>query len=300
MKKLGLVGFGKWGENYIASSVMSRQAEISMICRRDLKKFSTDIAHNHYITDSFDDLLNAGLDGIILASGPDSHIEFAHKCIDRRIPFMVEKPLGLNYPQCIDLIDRASSKGTPFHINHVHLYAPAYLKLRETVRSWKSRNLHIMSRGMSFGPFREYDAFSDYAPHDVSMILGLFDEPDWVNLVGPEIEQTPNDLGEIYRLAMYSPWMGDGFLNSTSWLGNGAESKYRSFIAIDMNNGDYANYFYSNSKPILDVNGQHQLFDDTQPLVCSLRAFCDLIGGKTDWRNAYALYSNIYKIAIRS
>lgn len=286
MIKLGLAGFGQWGRKYVHAAQQTEICDVTTVCTRNI---NLSIPLNLDTVNNVDDLLNSGVDGVIIATPPDSHHEIANKCLDRGIPFLLEKPISLDQKECRDLISKAKHLNQPFQVNHVHLYSKAYLKLREIVLDWRSNGyeLLILSKGGNNGPIRNYDSFLDYAPHDISMILGLVDSGEYQEIV-PHNIKAKTDRGCINKLFL----SGTRF-QSTSWVGNGFESKCRTLDVFNQTTGDHISYTDSYPTFKVELNGMRILVIQDPPLESSLVAFCDLIQGKTDWRNDHIFNQNI-------
>lgn len=150
MKKIGLIGAGKWGQNYIKLA----------------NKLNIDLHIGTRL--NWKDLINFNnLDGIIIATPPDSHIEIAIEALDKQIPVMIEKPLSLKYEEAIKLLKYT----TPILVNNLHLFSPAYEYICNNIK--KEDILEISSIGCNQGPYREYSCLFDYGPHDLSMGMYL-------------------------------------------------------------------------------------------------------------------------------
>jgi UDP-2-acetamido-3-amino-2,3-dideoxy-glucuronate N-acetyltransferase len=100
---------------------------------------------------------------------------------------MVEKPLALSRDEGRELVRLAADKGLTLMVDHILQNHPAYIKLKELAdKGALGRIRHIHSRRRSFGKIRtEEDVLWSFAPHDLSMILGLMGrEPESVAASG--------------------------------------------------------------------------------------------------------------------
>lgn len=288
MIRLGLVGFGKWGQHYINAAQGVDDVKITAVCRNDISKFPDSFRDSYLVTSSLAEVLDSGVHGVIIATPPDSHLSLAEACLKRKIPFLLEKPMALHGTECAELVRVATLADVPFQVNHIHLYAPAYVKLRSIVQSWDSP-LYIVSQGGNHGPFRDYDSFHDYAPHDVAMILGLFGERTRVSSFNIEaLPQKPG--GSIFRLTMNA-----GSSRSTSYVGNGFQEKHRTLNVISLNTGDCISYNDTAQFKLL-LNGQPLHYSETSPLVSSIQSFRNMLYGIMDWRTDFDFYNRIYHI----
>jgi predicted dehydrogenase len=174
--RLGLIGAGRWGKNFIRTIRGLDGVVLSVLCSRNPASGSL-VDSNCRIVQDWRDLLGGDLcDGVIIATPPDTHAEILETMIRARMPSMVEKPLTLDLQQALDLQLLLRQHPTPVLVDHIYLFHPAYIELKRLsaelgpIRS-------IQSEGGNHGPFRSnYSALWDYAPHDISMCLDLLQE----------------------------------------------------------------------------------------------------------------------------
>lgn len=288
MVRLGLVGCGVWGRNYLKIPSNVSGCSIDIVSRKS-------IAHPN-----IEDVLDSGVHGVIIASPPDSHFELARTCIERKIPFLLEKPIALSKSECYELTALARRAEVDFQVNHIHLYSSVYLRLRDIVRSWnyesimcrKLPNLSITTRCGNMGPFRNYDPYIDYSPHDIAMILGLL-EPSERNVDFKINIVDRTNVGSTYHLHMKNK-----FMESMTVVGNNFPSKSRSFLVRDLDSDNVVEYHNDGARiNSFRVNGVDVVVNSTPPLISSVRAFVNLVRGITDWRSDLDFYDCIYNIA---
>ena len=90
----------------------------------------------------------------------------------------MEKPLALQASEGEQLKDLAQKHGCILMVGHLLEYHPAVVRLHELVDAGKLGNVnYIYSNRLNFGKVRtEENALWSFAPHDVAVILRLFDE----------------------------------------------------------------------------------------------------------------------------
>ena len=99
----------------------------------------------------------------------------------------VEKPLCLSVEQGQALVDLARERGRILMVGHLLWYHPAILKLKELIDSGElGRIQYIYSNRLNLGKIRrEENILWSFAPHDISVILGLLGEtPNAVSAQG--------------------------------------------------------------------------------------------------------------------
>lgn len=149
MKKIVLIGAGKWGKNYI-STIKTLPIQLEIASRHNWQS----LVQNHP-------------DGVIIATPPESHIDIAEYVMSRGIPTMIEKPLSLSLSEAQQL----QKYSVPVLVNHIHLFSYGYQFIKEITKN-KSITA-IRSIGLGSNSPRNYSTLWDYGPHDLSLILDL-------------------------------------------------------------------------------------------------------------------------------
>jgi predicted dehydrogenase len=219
--RLGLVGAGPWGRNYIKTIAslpglrLARVASKNPETRKLVPPGCEITKHWHSLCDSID------LDGVIIASPPDTHFELTRKCLERGLPVLVEKPLTLDPAQAAELLRLAREKKGYVLVDHIYLFHPAYLELKNRARGLGLPQM-ISSAGGNKGPFRK-DArpLWDYGPHDLALCL------DFLGAKPKSIEARFRALGdgELVDIRLDFP---DG-LQARLCVGNGMQKRERMF-----------------------------------------------------------------------
>lgn len=173
--KLGLVGLGYWGKNIARN--LSELGVLHAICDSN-----TDTLLNYKKTykniiayDIIDDLVNSEIDAIFIATPAPTHKKLIELALNNNKNVFVEKPLCLDIEEGIYLKNLALEKGLKLMVGHLLLYHPAFIALKNILKSGKLGALrYIYSNRLSLGKLRkEENALWSFAPHDISMILSL-------------------------------------------------------------------------------------------------------------------------------
>lgn len=181
MLKLGIIGWGYWGRNYAKYFDSSLPAELSMVC--DLRKDMLQDAKRRYphleTTTNFNDLVKAGLDGVIVVSPASFHYKIAVPFINAGIPLLIEKPLTNSYKSARKLEQLAKRKHVKVLVGHTFLYNEAILFLKKEIKAKRFGNINYLEfRRQSYGPIRDdVNVIWDFAPHDIAItnyLLGSF------------------------------------------------------------------------------------------------------------------------------
>jgi predicted dehydrogenase len=219
--RLGLIGAGRWGKNFIRTIRGLDGVVLSVLCSRNPASGSL-VDSTCRIVQDWRDLLGGDLcEGVIIATPPDTHAEILEAMIRARMPSMVEKPLTLDLQQALDLQRVLRLHPTPVLVDHIYLFHPAYIELKRlSMELGPIRS--VQSEGGNHGPFRpNYSALWDYGPHDISMCLDLLQEsPQRVACRASETQE-----GGSYELDLEFP----NDIRSCLKVSNVASEKVRRF-----------------------------------------------------------------------
>jgi len=283
MTCLALIGCGKWGQNYINCIDKLKGVKLSQICDSGLSCIfdGKDIIGTVV---SYKAVRN--VDGVIVATPPNTHKEIACHFLSRGAPVLLEKPVAETVEDA-ELIFKTARKNKTFVlVDNTHLFSPAFVALRKVVKSWKGP-LKILSEGGNYGPFRDYSPLLDYGPHDISMCLSIFQS--YPHTMSVDRHGDGGNSGYTFNIKLTT-----GSAEATIELGNGMFRKKRRFEVSDM----YNNAVYDDlSADKLVVNGMPYVVSSTSPLDVVVRMFVQHIEHKmSDWRFNPKLNVNVMRI----
>ena len=113
-------------------------SQLVAVMRRDADK-AKDYARRHNVPKWYDDadaLINdLDVNAVYIATPPSSHAEYTIKAAQAHKPVYVEKPMAMNYPQCIDMINACEQAQVPLFVAYYRRCLPDFLKVRELVQS---------------------------------------------------------------------------------------------------------------------------------------------------------------------
>lgn len=186
--RVGLVGVGYWGKNLARN--FSSLGALGAVC--DARPDTLAEIHALYpeaaaISDYGDLLADESIDAIAIASPASRHEEMVELALEAGKDVFVEKPLALSASAGRRLVDLAASTGRILMVGHLLWYHPAVLRLEEFVTKGELGRLqYIYSHRLNLGRFRtEENILWSFAPHDISVVLGLVGEvPDRVGAQG--------------------------------------------------------------------------------------------------------------------
>jgi UDP-2-acetamido-3-amino-2,3-dideoxy-glucuronate N-acetyltransferase len=179
MKQIGVIGTGYWGKNLVRN--YHDIGALHTICDSNpavVQTFLNKYKNIKGVTSYSDVLLNNEIDAIVIATPAETHFALAQEALLAGKDVYIEKPLCLSERDGRKLNVIAGQQKRILMTGHLLWYHPAVLKLKEMIRAGKlGRIRYIYSNRLNLGKLRrEENVLWSFAPHDISVILGLIDE----------------------------------------------------------------------------------------------------------------------------
>jgi predicted dehydrogenase len=188
--RLGIIGLGYWGPNYARVLRELDASTLAWAC--DARPETLDLMRARYpdvrlTTDHEEMLADPGLDAVVVATPTSTHVDLTLSALAAGKHVLCEKPLAFTVAECDRVIAAAEQAGRVLMVGHTFIFNPAVRRMKEFVAAGEIggiRYCHAARTGL--GPIRDdVNALWDLAPHDVSIILHLFDrEPLAVTAAG--------------------------------------------------------------------------------------------------------------------
>ncbi len=176
---VAVVGSGYWGKNLVRvfhdlgvlHTICDANAEIRARCANDFSGVSI-------VTGFAEILQNPGIDAVAISTPASTHAELVREALLAGKDVFVEKPLCLSETECAELIALARAHDRILMVGHLLWYHPGVIRLKALIDAGElGRIQYIYSNRLNLGKLRrEENVLWSFAPHDVSVILGLLDE----------------------------------------------------------------------------------------------------------------------------
>lgn len=137
--KWGIIGAGDVTERKSGPALYKiEHSQLVAVMRRDEAK-AKDYARRHnvpkYYTDA-DALINdPEVNMIYVATPPSSHKEFVIKSLEAGKPVYVEKPMAMDYAECLDMVSASEKSGQKLFVAYYRRALPYFLKVKELLDS---------------------------------------------------------------------------------------------------------------------------------------------------------------------
>ncbi len=171
MKKICVIGGGRWGQNHIRT--LFELGNLGGIVESNPKRLEDLLSK--YPVEGFTDLdkaLEKDFDGFTVAAPAPLHYEIAKKILEKGKSVLVEKPMTLSTETSKELVELAKKNNAQLMVGHVLLFHPAIIKIKELIDSGKIGELYYLySTRLNLGTVRtEENVFWSFAPHDISVL----------------------------------------------------------------------------------------------------------------------------------
>ena len=176
---VAVVGTGHWGKNLVRH--FHELGVLRAVCDLDPERLRE--VERRYpgcrVVDAYSGLLaDRAVEAVAIATPAESHAELTKEALLAGKDVFVEKPLCLSLRAGEELVSLAREQERILMVGHLLWYHPAILKLKELVDGGElGRIQYIYSNRLNLGKFRrEENILWSFAPHDISVILGLLSE----------------------------------------------------------------------------------------------------------------------------
>lgn len=188
--RLAQIGIGYWGKNLLRNFLTLPDAEVVVAC--DLNAdIRAEAVRNHpglHVTDRVEELFeDESIDGVVVATQTDAHVQLAEAALLAGKHVFVEKPMAHTVEQAERLVALAESSGKHLMVGHLLRYHPAFELVREMIDKGELGEIHyIHTTRVNLGIVRDHEnAFDSLAPHDLATALSfLQSDPVSVSATG--------------------------------------------------------------------------------------------------------------------
>jgi len=175
-KKVAVIGTGYWGKNLVRN--FKELGALQAVCDNNAESLK-EIAQKHQVPEQFQDVRDVfaskHIDAVIIATPAATHFQLCKEAVLAGKDVLVEKPVALTLTEAEELSTLVRSEKKILMVDHLLLYHPAILALKEIVDNGKLGKLqYIYSNRLNIGKLRaEENILWSFAPHDISVILHL-------------------------------------------------------------------------------------------------------------------------------
>jgi predicted dehydrogenase len=178
---VGVVGMNYWGPNLARNLDRLEGCRLAWVCDRDdavLGRHRATYPGSAFTADYQDLLDDDGLDAVVIATPVPTHAPLARMALEAGKDVFVEKPLALTGDDANELATLAEASGRVLMVDHLLVYHPAVIKLKELVDDGSlGQVFYLYGNRQNLGIVRpDENALWSLGPHDISVMLHLVGE----------------------------------------------------------------------------------------------------------------------------
>ena len=171
MKKICVIGGGRWGENHIRT--LHEMGNLGAVVDMNAARLAE--LKEKYGMETYTDLDAAiahGYDGYVVSTSAETHYAIGKKLLGLGLATLIEKPMTMHIEESKELVEIAERTGANFMVAHILLFHPAINKIKELIDSGAVGEVYYMySTRIKFGVVRtEENVFESFAPHDLATL----------------------------------------------------------------------------------------------------------------------------------
>ncbi|MBA2946137.1 Gfo/Idh/MocA family protein [Streptomyces himalayensis] len=143
--RIGIMGLGRIGA-FHAETLSKLDAVDSLVVTDPVAAAAASAAERFGATaaDSPEAVLNAGVDGVVIAAATDAHPELILATVKAGIPVFCEKPVARTVEESLDVLRAVEGSGVEVHIGYNRRFDPGYVAARQAVLSGELGLLHTV------------------------------------------------------------------------------------------------------------------------------------------------------------
>lgn len=132
--KWGIIGVGNVCEKKSGPAFYKiEHSELAAVMRRDEAKAKDFSIRHHvgkYYTNAEDLINDPDVNAIYVATPPNSHKEYTIRALNAGKPVYVEKPMAMNYSECLDMLEASKRSGQKLFVAYYRRALPYFLKVK--------------------------------------------------------------------------------------------------------------------------------------------------------------------------
>lgn len=167
LSKIGLIGYGYWGKKL--ARTLNNLGVLASICDSNtetLGKAKDDIGDKVTLFTDYHTMFETDIDGVVIATPPDTHYSIAKESIESFLHTFVEKPLATVSKEAEQLVALSMVNNVSLKTGYIYLHCPGLLAIPRPVGKCEIY-IKLLNPG---GPPSERDILWAGLPHALSVV----------------------------------------------------------------------------------------------------------------------------------
>ena len=176
----GIIGWGYWGPKIARNLMALPHSSLRMVADMDAHRLTHLLPAQPEIqtTTQVEDIWHSNVDAVVIATPVHTHFKLAKDALLHGKHVLVEKPLTTNVAEAEELVTLATQQKRILAVGHTFLYNPAVHELRRMILAGDLGKIYcVEAERTNLGLYRsDTNVIWDLAPHDISILLYLFEK----------------------------------------------------------------------------------------------------------------------------
>jgi len=210
MINMAQIGVGYWGPNLLRNLVANKVCEVKKVV--DLAFERQNYVRNLYpaieVSGDVDDVMeDPCIDAVVIATPAKTHFKLAIRALEKGKHVLVEKPMASSGEEVDQLAEVAGRNKLVAMVGHTFLYNNAVRYLKKLIDSGMLGSIrYIYSQRLNLGRIRsDVDAFWNFAPHDISIIQYLLDDPEPLAKTKTGMDYVQEKIDDVIFMSILYP-----------------------------------------------------------------------------------------------
>ena len=204
------IGVGYWGPNLLRNLVSNHRCVVKTVAdlSEQRRRFVEGLYPGVATTSDYDSILSdSSIDAVVIATPPSSHFEIATKALDAGKHILVEKPMANSVEEIERIGTLARQASLVAMVGDTFLYNEAVRYLKRFIDSGKAGEIrYIFSQRVNLGRIRsDVDALWNLAPHDISIIQYLLNNPEPVVVTRNGMDYIQDNIDDVVFMHIEYP-----------------------------------------------------------------------------------------------
>ena len=186
LPRLGFLGVGWIGRNRLEVIAQSGLADIAVICDTspEILRQSLALVPTAKTVTSYDELLRADIDGVIIATPSAQHAEQSLRALGRGLPVFCQKPLGRNTTETRSVVEAAKKANRLLGIDLAYRFTRAMQAIHSVISSGELGEIYTANLVFhnAYGPDKQwfYDRSLSGGGCVIDLGIHLIDAALWI------------------------------------------------------------------------------------------------------------------------
>jgi len=202
MLKIGLIGCGYWGPNLLRNLIANNECKVKIVA--DITKERRDYVSSLYpgieTTREVRKVLEShSVNAVVIATPAKTHFDIAVQALEKGKHILVEKPMATTVAEVEQIAALAERNNLVAMVGHTFLYNAAVRYLKKLIDSGELGQIrYIYCQRLNLGRIRsDVDALWNLAPHDVSIIQYLLNNPTPISVTRKGMDYVQDSIEDV-------------------------------------------------------------------------------------------------------